>query len=179
MENTVQCYEKQDGAGVDCVCKPNWFGKSNFQRSCFSECRCSDYGTEKCNDGENGDGTCTCKSGFMPPICDSCLFHYYPEGECNIHRVCTSATTCNGHGKCDYDDGRCDCDSKYAGPDCTCQVSLKRTDSCSGRGLCNEADDGGCLCDARWSGETCESLSQNEDANEQCEVECGRRPGWG
>ena len=32
---------------------------------------------------------------------------------------CDAATTCNGNGACNIDDGTCDCDESYYGIDCS------------------------------------------------------------
>ena len=41
------------------------------------------------------------------------LFSLFSQGPC------VASTTCNDHGACDIENGRCNCYSDYYGPDCS------------------------------------------------------------
>jgi Leucine-rich repeat (LRR) protein len=58
------------------VCAGGHFGDA------CNACKCSSYGTSACNDGREGDGTCTCKLAHSGVYCGSCIEHVLGES-CN------------------------------------------------------------------------------------------------
>uniref|UniRef100_A0A3Q3IUB1 Stabilin 2 n=1 Tax=Monopterus albus TaxID=43700 RepID=A0A3Q3IUB1_MONAL len=89
--------------GRDCLACPGGSGSP-----------CSDHG--KCDDGQLGNGTCTCEAGFRGVACEQCSHRFYGP-------TCT-ACNCSEHGSCD--DGRkgsglCFCEAGWTGDRCETQ----------------------------------------------------------
>ncbi len=129
-------------------------------------CKCVN-GT--CNDGLEGDGSCTCAAGYKGPTCAiECLGGH--ENPCNGNGTCQDDGTCactNGAGgDCSGCSGNktnypaCDkCIIGYFGENCTerCPGAGSSDGVCSGRGTCNES--GRCECNSHFAGEACENCS--------------------
>jgi hypothetical protein len=116
-----------------CACERWYYGES-----CDKFCPCNVDGTQSCNDGIAGDGSCTCKDHWVDATCSSCDNYFYGE-------------------MCQY----------FCHPDITEtelkameMVNMKETYACSGHGDCIIATDDrngvtypyGCTCDSVWQG---------------------------
>jgi hypothetical protein len=114
---------------------------------------CNGHGT--CNNGPNGDGTCTCYSG-------------YGGKDCSITCPGAPNNTCSGLGTCNLA-GFCECFGNRGGVNCygcafgwagpTCEVQCRGGNTvCSGNGACNDGPlgDGNCNCYSGWQGAACE-----------------------
>jgi len=140
-----------------CVCAPGFIGRvcdvcevDHFGPTC-RPCSC-EQGT--CAAGFDGDGQCTCVSGWWGACCD----RECPGGD----------VVCSGHGVCSDGaggSGACTCMDRYAGSACEeCKGGWLRTasgscDRCNStawcdHGACSAAPDGSndaaCVCDFGW-----------------------------
>ncbi len=119
QETNPKTNQNQDGKtdkDNDTNCKPGFFGPD------CKPCTCSEHGA--CNDGKNGDGTCTCEANWKGANCDEsdtdtdieCAVGSGKFGE-NCENCTCQHGTCNdgkeGNGKCTA----CDSD-KWTGDNC-------------------------------------------------------------
>ncbi|MBN2191937.1 MAG: hypothetical protein JW751_03910 [Polyangiaceae bacterium] len=153
-------------AGEDCSeCAENHYGSGCLPCSCAS-------GT--CNEGIDGDGTCTCADGWALPDCSTCSPDYYgPDCQACDCGTLTCADGLTGDGSCyDCPEGfvgvLCDaCQSGRYGAECTpC--------SCV-NGTCNEGigGDGACTCAEGWAEPYCDDCTP-ERYGATCQLcECG------
>jgi hypothetical protein len=148
-----------------CNCHANWGGVECSIAACPGKCSghgicangtCScdlGWGGKQCNepgcpDGCSGHGRCTFSIFVGQPTC-SCD-DGWAGAACSNPKCPTTQSdpyvACSGHGAC-YQGGKCLCDAKYAGDDCSILVD------CNGRGV---RKCGFCRCDEGFSGEECD-----------------------
>ncbi len=105
---TGPTYQCNAGTGV-CDCVPGYYGDG-----CNSKCQCDSKGTERCNDGLRGDGSCACKAHYTGATCSQCDSYFYgasceyfchPSLTRNELRALSMVNIkrgygCGGHGAC-------------------------------------------------------------------------------
>jgi len=161
----------------ECNCKPLFYGTK-----CESECNCySDKvrmngntafaplavlsGT--CNDGNTGDGSCTCFDGFNGTRCETCADFRVPSGDCSQN--CTLNCDAGGTQSCSSSSG-CQCwpwrggqfcetckADYYPAPPGSCSRYCKAETTCSGNGVCDL--NGDCVCEAAFTGPNCDQCA--------------------
>ncbi|KAK1789977.1 hypothetical protein P4O66_002297 [Electrophorus voltai] len=92
---------------------------------------CSNNGV--CSDGTGGNGTCTCKAGFVGTACEKCEENMFGH-------ACNNVCTCK-HGLCNsgvQGTGQCTCFSGYTGPDCDQELPNCAVLRCEQNALCFE-----------------------------------------
>lgn len=99
----------------------------SYGGNCSNTCSCQWNGTEYCNEGRSGNGSCVCHPGFAGSQCSKrCLPLQHP---------------CNGHGQCvddpsSHGSGKCICNTPSLGPNpalCQCLMNsllLQSTQTC-------------------------------------------------
>ena len=113
---------------ADCACTSDSQAKAAAQRQHL----CSSSG----NYNET-TSSCECDAGFVGFACQY---------------ECDGATTCNGRGVCDGEDGCCVCDEGFVG--LRCEHACDARFDCHGNGKCN--DMGECECDPCYNGDKCQ-----------------------
>jgi len=149
------------GGKMQCVCKPNYFGRNCDQTCPGGNLPCSGHGTCEMDTAENL--VCNCEAHFI-------------GSDCSL--PCPGArsfpTACSGHGKClkEGEQAVCDCQSPWESDDCSCSELF----TCSGHGTC--AEDGGCECydeiwpeDIHFTGSACERC-QEKWFGQTCHLFC-------
>lgn len=114
---TAECYSSGHGRCVNghCACLPGFYGVSCAQG-------CAGYDSMSgavCS----GHGVCvaTGSPGHSPDRC-KCFVGFAGDGcERDLEGVTTCPNGCTGHGKC-VGGGRCQCDDRYAGSDCSIEL---------------------------------------------------------
>ncbi|XP_040886255.1 stabilin-2 isoform X2 [Toxotes jaculatrix] len=138
--------------GRDCLVCPGGVGSP-----------CSNHG--KCDDGNLGNGTCTCDAGFGGVACEQCSDGFYGP-------TC-KACNCSEHGSCD--DGRkgtgsCFCEGGWAGERCETEQSeaFHCSPSCSPKAVCKENNT--CVCRPFYEGDgfTCTAVDMCQIWNGGC-----------
>eukprot|EP00299_Pterocystis_sp_00344_P018067 c9031_g1_i1.p1 GENE.c9031_g1_i1~~c9031_g1_i1.p1 ORF type:complete len:1603 (-),score=452.69 c9031_g1_i1:60-4607(-) len=105
------------------------------------------------------DGTCRCFNDWKGETCSTrkCASGYPPMGATVLPLM-----ECSGQGHCDDPWAVCQCDSGYAGVDCSLVLKCSEgTVQCSGHGSCTPNDDFphsdfSCKCDDGWEGVQCD-----------------------
>ena len=126
----LSCLENTGWSGANCdeCTKEGYYGKR-----CRDVCPggidniCS--GNGECNDGINGDGTCSCTENADSTDCSGC-----PGNK-------TNAPACDR------------CVANYFGADCESECPKTANGYCNGSGTCNSS--GACECDVGWTGTYC------------------------
>lgn len=139
------------GGKMQCVCKPNYFGRNCDQTCPGGNLPCSGHGTCEMDTAENL--ICNCEAHFI-------------GSDCSL--PCPGArsfpTACSGHGNClkEGEQAVCDCQSPWESADCSCSELF----TCSGHGTC--AEDGSCECydefepeEIHFGGTVCERCQEN------------------
>jgi hypothetical protein len=150
-----------------CACQTYWVGAAcddcengRWGPKCFGICDggldapCSGRSRGLCNQGKDGDGTCTCTRGYTGRTCDSIC----PGGlttPCNNHGTCTTtgcdcfASATNGF----WNGTACtQCQTGYGGSSCSSRCSRGANgELCSGHGTCVT----GCICQQGHCGADC------------------------
>jgi len=140
-----------------CTCTAGYSGESCERKECpvFSGYQCNNVGTCVYEDQSDDNlGTCQC---IWPYFGADCSKKHCPVSGSNsgsswhgLHR----AQECDGHGVCNYDTGRCNCDDGFSGLECItkkglCPMSNKNRQRewrvCNGEGSCNQ-NTGQCHC---------------------------------
>lgn len=108
-----------------------WSGRSG--------CVACDCGDGFCDDGIDGDGSCTCPVGFTGAGCDACDEGYFGDD-------CEACIACGDNGACDDGidgEGVCICDDGFHGVTCgaTCSDGLRNGDEVAADcgGVCSAA----------------------------------------
>ena len=128
---------------------------------------CGGVGT--CNDGNTGDGTCTCDmSGHWLDLptapCSACQPGYWGVS-CNL-----TCPVCENGGVCDegvLGTGECLCQPGYWGPTCKGECKPALDNICHGNGMCLDGSggSGACVCDGGWKGRYCDQECPGGFAN--------------
>ena len=175
------CNDGTTGTGA-CTCDAGWVqfghGRRDIERrvpaGCWicdadywgSDCTpCSCPPNTVCSDGNGGDGSCPCATGWatvgLEGVCDVCAAGYYGSScspcSCETNSVCFDGNGGDGSCACvtgwanDGSGGLCNvCDSGYYGSSCTpcsCGSGQSCHDSISG--------DGSCYCPSGYYGSSC------------------------
>eukprot|EP01060_Flectonema_neradi_P040076 TRINITY_DN9019_c0_g1_i1.p1 TRINITY_DN9019_c0_g1~~TRINITY_DN9019_c0_g1_i1.p1 ORF type:complete len:2360 (+),score=290.07 TRINITY_DN9019_c0_g1_i1:981-8060(+) len=165
---------------------------------------CSGHGW--CNEGVDGDGTCSCGGNWDGPSCSECSPNHYGtdcRGDCpigtTIPLVCSKRGVCDdgttGAGECACQDGwqppLCDiCTPNRWGIDCS--NDCPGGGNCSGHGTCDSVN-GTCSCDPLFTGSSCampcdcngHGICSSDDRLCQCDGNfdgpncAGCKPGYG
>lgn len=150
-----------------CTCHNLYYGESCQYKDCplVNGRICNNQGTcRKTDQADDNIGTCVCNWPFFGKDCGK---KHCPSSGSNqdfswhgMHRQ----QECDGHGVCNYDSGRCDCDHGYGGLDCAmkkglCPMSNRNRQLeyrvCNGEGACNHQT-GLCHCfSEEYSGLDC------------------------
>lgn len=148
------------GGKMQCVCKPNFFGR-NCDKTCPGVgAPCSGHGSCEMDILENL--VCTCEPHFIGEDCS------LPCPGNNI-----LPTACSGHGQCVPENGEavCECSGPWEGFDCSCSPTY----TCSGHGTCNQ--DATCQCfddtqpEIHFGGVACERC-QEHWFGQTCHLRC-------
>jgi len=132
-----------------CTCEHLWYGESCHMKLCplVNGKTCNQQGYCRTTDqSDDNVGTCVCT---WPYFGHDCGKKHCPASSSNsdfswhgVHRQ----QECDGHGLCNYDTGRCNCDHGYGGLDCSmkkglCPISNRNRQLeyrvCNGEGACN------------------------------------------
>uniref|UniRef100_A0A146MHL0 Laminin subunit alpha n=2 Tax=Lygus hesperus TaxID=30085 RepID=A0A146MHL0_LYGHE len=157
MEGGGQCKECRDNTeGINCEkCKPGFYkpySKSISDKDACVPCNCQ--GKKYTGNCEEGSGRCECKSNYVEPFCDACVFGFtnYPECEpCHCSVMGTIGSVC------DPQDNVCPCKNEFAGDRC---------DKCSDTYF-NYPDCKECNCDAIGSlSDNCDQTTGKCDCKE-------------
>uniref|UniRef100_A0A3P8ZT82 Stabilin 2 n=1 Tax=Esox lucius TaxID=8010 RepID=A0A3P8ZT82_ESOLU len=100
---------------VEPQCCPGYWGVDCIECPQDAERPCSNNGV--CSEGMGGNGTCSCKPGFVGTACEDCADNLYGP-------TCSSACKCV-HGLCSagiHGDGKCTCFSGYKGQNCDLEL---------------------------------------------------------
>jgi len=124
---------------------------------------CSGHGI--CNNGPNGDGTCTCNVGYGGVDC-SIPCPGAPNNTCSANRYCNPQGQCECFGN--MGGLNCyGCAFGWAGP--TCQIECRGgfKQPCSSNGDCNDGigGDGNCICYSGWQGANCELVMEQQSSH--------------
>ncbi|XP_035536186.1 stabilin-2 [Morone saxatilis] len=124
---------------------------------------CSNRG--KCDDGQLGNGTCTCDVGFGGVACELCSDGFYGP-------TC-KACNCSEHGSCDAGrrgTGSCFCEDGWTGERCeTPQAEIFQcSPPCSPKAVCRENNT--CMCRPFYEGDgfTCTEMDMCQIWNGGC-----------
>uniref|UniRef100_A0A673XQ06 Stabilin 2 n=1 Tax=Salmo trutta TaxID=8032 RepID=A0A673XQ06_SALTR len=148
-----ECYKEV----VEPKCCPGYWGPDCIECPEDADRPCSNNGL--CSEGMGGNGTCSCKPGFVGTACEDCADNLYGS-------TCSSACTC-GHGLCNagiHGDGICTCFSGYKGPKCDLELPECSSLLCPQNTRCMQGSlDGSlrcqCLPGYRTSGDQCISIN--------------------
>ncbi|XP_041744945.1 stabilin-2 isoform X2 [Coregonus clupeaformis] len=148
-----ECYKQVD----EPRCCPGYWGPDCIECPEDAVRPCSNNGV--CSEGMGGNGTCSCKPGFVGTACEDCADNLYGS-------TCSSACTCV-HGLCNagiHGDGICTCFSGYKGPKCDLELPECSSLLCPQNTRCMQgALDGSlrcqCLPGYQTSGDQCISIN--------------------
>ncbi|KAK6314887.1 hypothetical protein J4Q44_G00144160 [Coregonus suidteri] len=148
-----ECYKQVD----EPRCCPGYWGPDCIECPEDALRPCSNNGV--CSEGMGGNGTCSCKPGFVGTACEDCADNLYGS-------TCSSACTCV-HGLCNagiHGDGICTCFSGYKGPKCDLELPECSSLLCPQNTRCMQgALDGSlrcqCLPGYQTSGDQCISIN--------------------
>ncbi|XP_052316183.1 stabilin-2 isoform X1 [Oncorhynchus keta] len=148
-----ECYKEV----VEPHCCPGYWGPDCIECPEDADRPCSNNGL--CSEGMGGNGSCSCKPGFVGTACEDCADNLYGS-------TCSSACTC-GHGLCNagiHGDGICTCFSGYKGPKCDLELPECSSLLCPQNTRCMQGSlDGSlrcqCLPGYRTSGDQCISIN--------------------
>jgi subtilisin-like proprotein convertase family protein len=174
--------EEGGAAPVDPECAAGFWGPG------CQPCTCA---AGSCDDGIDGDGSCTCPTGLTGPNCDRCASGFQDRDEDGTCEEACATNTCSNHGNCDDSLGevRCSCFTGYTASRCTeCAVGYQDNDdnttclracdedTCNDHGECDDADGTvGCECSGGYTGafcDNCEEGDQDNDDNGTCTPAC-------
>ena len=132
-DNGVECNGR--GICVDgvCQCGDSYYGAKCHLQQCEQNSNCGNNEDPFLSRGSCNPltGTCVCKVDVKPYFGSHC------------ENIDCENPTCNGHGKCNYAKGECECDSGYRQKeDCKYPLCpLYADEECGGeeRGVCNDA----------------------------------------
>eukprot|EP00759_Apiculatamorpha_spiralis_P009053 PhF_6_TR15919/c0_g1_i1/m.24618 len=167
-------------SGDSCdTCSSGYFGSSCREQCVGGACvPCSGHGV--CDDGIQGNGSCTCYSsvslGYWRGVeCADCDAGYYglncsgacpggPLNMCSSHGLCDAGTLGTGECTCDvkWKAPYCDnCVSGYYGADCSKSCPEYNNVPCGGelRGTCNgdvTTEEASCICANGFTGPACQ-----------------------
>ncbi|XP_062863681.1 stabilin-2 [Trichomycterus rosablanca] len=122
-----ECYKDV----VEKRCCPGYWGYDCLECPGSAATPCNNNGL--CSDGMGGNGTCTCKAGFVGTACEMCNENLYGL-------TCSSVCRCK-HGLCNNGikgDGQCTCFSGYTGQDCDQELPDCAALNCGPNALCFE-----------------------------------------
>ncbi|KAG7454371.1 hypothetical protein MATL_G00259010 [Megalops atlanticus] len=122
-----ECYKEV----LEPACCPGYWGTDCVECPENAESPCSNNGV--CSDGQAGNGTCSCKAGFVGTACEDCAGSLYGP-------TCSSVCSCV-HGVCNSGirgDGKCTCFSGYKGPKCDQELPECVSLSCPQNARCSE-----------------------------------------
>uniref|UniRef100_A0A8B9K9U2 Stabilin 2 n=1 Tax=Astyanax mexicanus TaxID=7994 RepID=A0A8B9K9U2_ASTMX len=155
-----ECYKEvvEEGCcpgywGIDCVKCPGSAAKA-----------CSNNG--QCSDGIGGNGTCTCKAGFVGTACEKCNENLYGP-------TCSNVCSCK-HGLCNSGikgNGQCTCFSGYSGLNCDRELPDCAALRCGLNGFCTEDVSSGklkCQCKPGYAGDGMQCTSVNPCVRSVC-----------
>ncbi|XP_037615817.1 stabilin-2 [Sebastes umbrosus] len=124
---------------------------------------CSNHG--KCDDGQLGNGTCTCDAGYRGVACEQCSEGFYGD-------IC-KACNCSEHGSCDVGRkgaGSCFCEAGWTGERCETPLAglSECSPSCSPKAVCQENNT--CVCRPFYEGDgiTCTAMDMCQMWNGGC-----------
>ncbi|XP_066523931.1 stabilin-2 [Hoplias malabaricus] len=146
-----ECYKEVVEEG----CCPGYWGNDCMECPGSAANPCSNNGV--CSDGMGGNGTCTCKAGFVGTACEKCDENLYGS-------TCSNVCTCK-NGLCNSGvkgDGHCTCFSGYTGPDCDQELPGCAALRCKPNALCFEDFASGtlrCKCKPGYTGLECTSIN--------------------
>jgi hypothetical protein len=116
------------------------------------------HGNGICSEGFNGNGTCSCNSGWIEPDCK----HGKSLKYINCVAICfgkpgSDPAVCSGAGTC-VAPNNCSCDSGHMGEQCEIASCFGRSGSdplvCNQHGYCVGPNK--CLCFSNYTGEQCQ-----------------------
>lgn len=159
------------GCSHECVkdimqpeCCSGFWGSDCIECPESAENPCSKNGV--CSDGIGGNGTCSCKSGFVGTACEDCGPKLYGP-------TCSSVCKCV-HGLCNSGlkgDGSCTCFSGYKGPQCDIALPECAALSCGPDARCVEQVETGklvCQCKPGYLGNGVQCTSINPCLQRVC-----------
>lgn len=140
-----------------CTCDEGYHGATCEIKDCpvVNGYQCNNAGT--CITEDQSDmnlGTCHCTWPYFGPACTKKHCPVSASHTMGSWHGMNRAQECDGHGECNYDTGRCNCDAGFSGLDCTvrkglCPMSNKNRQRewrvCNGEGTCNH-ETGLCHC---------------------------------
>lgn len=124
---SFECYKDVEKKN----CCPGYWGSDCAECPENADRPCNNNGI--CSDGLWGNGTCSCKDGFVGTACEDCAPNRYGS-------TCSSVCTCV-HGLCTsglQGDGKCTCFSGYKGQDCDQEVPECSALRCQENSRCME-----------------------------------------
>jgi len=125
-----------------------------------------------CNDGLNGDGSCTCKVGSKGPFCEECIPRYYGQN-CELCACYIIGTNSCNDGI--YGNGTCNCAPNFIGTHCDQCLPGYYGESCDMKCNCLNPNimcldgikgNGTCVCKPGYSGTNCSTiLTEDNDSS--------------
>uniref|UniRef100_A0AAY5EJ47 Stabilin 2 n=1 Tax=Electrophorus electricus TaxID=8005 RepID=A0AAY5EJ47_ELEEL len=155
-----ECYKDV----VEERCCPGYWGNDCIECPDSAAKPCSNNGV--CSDGTGGNGTCTCKAGFVGTACEKCEENMFGH-------ACNNVCTCK-HGLCNsgvQGTGQCTCFSGYTGPDCDQELPNCAVLRCEQNALCFEDISSGklvCKCKPGFFGNGVQCTSINPCLRKVC-----------
>ncbi|XP_056603572.1 stabilin-2 isoform X1 [Triplophysa dalaica] len=145
-------------------CCPGYWGNDCIECPESAASPCSNNGV--CSDGMGGNGTCTCKTGFVGTACEDCSENLYGQ-------ACNNVCQCK-HGLCDSGvkgTGQCTCLSGYTGIDCSQELPACASLRCGPDARCIEEiskSQLACKCKPGYQGDGVRCTSINPCSRSVC-----------